>query len=192
MAWELPLIIYSLVGFCCAAALSIGAWMCGNVCVCTCVCVCPFIHCCFPSRSRAWERKHTTSSGGEICFVGEFKLQCLSSCAATPCVFERSMYLCTSVAVCDGVFKYVSGCLHGPHCVCVGCCVWLSWGCVSFDHDSRMEEQITFQCRSNRKALSGWQTSPTNLISFSFHDKNPATRSCERRWIGFDCKYNAS
>lgn len=84
----------SLVGFCCAAALSIGAWVCSSECAFhACVCVCPFFHCCLRSRSRASKRKHTTSSGSQICFVCECKSQCL--CSVSPS--ERALY---SICVC--------------------------------------------------------------------------------------------
>lgn len=106
--------------------------MCSNVCVSLYVCVCPFSHCCLLSRSQASERKHITSSGSEICFVSESKLQCLCSSAVTPCAFAHLQvcallraHTCQGVSMCLIVSVWVV-------VVCVYVCVivmgvWFLW-----------------------------------------------------------------
>ena len=179
-------------------------------CVCVCVCVWVYVHsptAVFPAGARLLKENTQQSSGGEILFVCvcECKSQCLGSCAVSPrgffffvvfCFFERTfsgLEACARLArahTCAGVFPCASSCL----CMClrgllrvIVMGVWLP-----FDHDSSMEKQITFQCRGDRKALSGWQTSPADLIPFSFHWQTPGLQEVVRgRWIGFVCEYNS-
>ena len=211
MAWEPRLIIYTPGGFCCAAALSIGAWMCSNVCVCVCVFVCVCVCVCgymsilpLPSSQQepGFLKKTHIKRRWDLLCVCECKSQCLRSCAVSPqgvgfkffffeCTFS-GLEVCARLArahVCQGVSMCLIVSLHES--------AWAaacdSQGSVVpfWSRQQRGETDYLSVPRRQKSALR-----LTNLASrFNILLISPAntgaTRSCTGRWIGFVCEYNA-
>ncbi len=123
MAWELRLIIYSLVGFCCAAALSIGAWMCSCVCVCVCVWECMSI---LPLPSSQQEpgflkKTHNIKRWWDLLCVCECKSQSLVYCKAMNIpagTYVGERHICVRVFPCASLCLCMCLCgllLHDSH-----------------------------------------------------------------------------
>lgn len=151
MAWELRLMTYSLVGFCCAAALS--------VCLCVCVSILPLLS---SQQEPSFLRKtHNMELWWDL----------LCAVDVSVCAFARPELRFAGAGA--------SKCHGASTCLIVHVSVWVV---VHDSHGSAIPLITTAAWKSrlpfiaavcDRKALSGWQTPPANLISSSFRWRIP-------------------